>query len=241
MVARLMTLGIWAAVLASAVAWALPLFTRGTPVPAGASLAAPAPPAGGSLVRLLGQPPVMQEAEAPVVVPASRFQLVGVVAPRRAGGNGLALIAVDGKPAKPFTVGREIEPGLKLLTVAHRQVELGAAAGAPSVTLSLAPLPEAQRGRPEDLPGAAGAPGMMGMPGTMVQPAMPGAMRVPPMPGAQPQVVPPRFIPGAQPPANPALPGMARQGTDDGATLPYQADGSNEVAAPGGGPAGTLR
>jgi general secretion pathway protein C len=223
--ARLTTLLIWAAVLGCAVAWGLPLFTRATPVPAGASLAAPAPPAGGSLVRLLGQAPVAPVVEAPEVAAASRFQLVGVVAARQVGGQGLALIAVDGKPAKPVRVGREVEPGLKLLTVAHRQVELGAGPGVPSVTLTLAPLPEAQRGRPDALPGmappmpaVAGAmPGVMqgGMPGVM-----PGVMRVPPM------VQPPRPVPGAP------LPAVVQQ---QPGMLPYQGDNPPDVQPQGGG------
>lgn len=223
-----MTLLIWAAVLGCAVAWGLPLFTRATPVPAGASLAAPAPPAGGSLVRLLGQPPAAPVVEAPLVAAASRFQLVGVVAARQAGGSGLALIAVDGKPAKPVRVGREVEPGLKLLTVAHRQVELGAGPGATSVTLNLAPLPEAQRGRPDALPAAMPgmAPPVPPVPGAApvfvpgVAPgAVPGAMRVPPLMQQQ------RAMPGALPQAAvPQQPGV----------LPYQGDNAPDAQGQGG-------
>lgn len=223
-----MTLLIWAAVLGCAVAWGLPLFTRATPVPAGASLAAPAPPAGLSLERLLGQPPVAPLAEAPVVAAASRFQLVGVVAGRQAGGKGLALIAVDGKPAKPVRVGREVEPGLRLLTVAHRQVELGAGPGAPSVTLTLAPLPEAQRGRPDAMPGAmpGAVPGMV-----PPMPGVPGAMRVPPMTPPLPAVQMPQGMPGVGSPQ-----GLMRQGMGNAAAgnLPYQPDGENETSAQGG-------
>lgn len=213
--ARLLTLLIWAAVLGCAVAWGLPLFTGATPVPAGASLAAPAPPAGGSLERLLGQPPAAPVVEAPVVAAASRFQLVGVVASRHAGSGrgGVALIAVDGKAAKPVRVGREVEPGLRLLTVAHRQVELGAGPGTPSVTLTLAPLPEAQRGRPDALPAA-----MPGMAPPM--PGVPGAMRVPPM---VPSMVPP--------PAVQMRPGMVEPVAGN---LPYQPDGAADTASPGG-------
>ena len=228
--ARLTTLLIWAAVLGCAVAWGLPLFTRATPVPGGASLAAPAPPAGGSLVRLLGQPPAAPVVEAPVVALSSRFQLVGLVAPRQAGDgrSGLALIAVDGKPARPVRVGREVEPGLKLLSVTQRQVELGAAAGAPSVTLSLPPLPEPQRGRPDALPGAVPPPGLpaqapMFVPG-MAPGAVPGVARLPVQPGPVPRVLPgvaaPAVIqPGAAPPQ-----GM----------LPYQGDTTPDAPAQGG-------
>jgi len=221
MSARLMTLLIWAAVLAGAVAWGLPLFTRSTPVPPGASLAAPAPPAGASLVRLLGQPPARPLDEAPVVLADSRFRLLGVVAPRTGHSTGLALISVDGKPARAFGVGRELEPGLRLLTVRHRQVELGTAGAAPQVTLSLPPLAEAQRGRPGELPGA-GLPGLpaalAGMPPGMVFSGVPGAMRVPPMPGAQAvQPFPPVQVPQGVPQAG-------SDGTPG--SLPYQPDGN---------------
>ena len=217
-----MTLLVWAAVLAGAVAWGLPLFTQSTPVPAGASLAAPSVPAGASLARLLGQPPLEPVVDAPMVVADSRFRLLGVVAPRAGRSSGLALISVDGKPARAVGVGRELEPGLRVLTVAHRQVELGAGSGAPSVTLSLPPLAEAQRGRPGDLPGQpAGLPGMPGMPLGAAFNGVPGAMRVPamPMPGMQP--LPPVPVPqgvmqnGGMPNGNPG-------------SLPYQPDGAPE-------------
>lgn len=209
MTARLMTLLIWAAVLAGAVAWGLPLFTRSTPVPAGASLAAPAPPAGAGLARLMGQPPAAPVEAAPVVVADSRFRLLGVVAPRQGQSRGLALISVDGKPARAFQVGRELETGLRLLTVGHRQVELGAGAGAPQITLTLPPLAEAQRGRPGEVPGPTG---MAGMPPGTVFNGVPGAMRVPPMP-----------VPQAMQPMQPV---PVPQGVPVPGTLPYQPDGN---------------
>ena len=182
-------------------AWGLPLFTSSTPVPPGASLATAAPPAGAGLVRLLGQPPAEPPETAPVVVADSRFRLLGVVAPRSAGGNGLAVISVDGKPARAVGVGRELEAGLRVLSVGHRQVELGSGSGAPQITLSLPLLAEAQRGRPGDMP-----PGM-------VLNGVPGAMRVPPMQVPQPVPVPQGVpVPGAlpyQPDGNP--------GSDDAA------------------------
>lgn len=214
-----MTLLVWAAVLAGAVAWGLPLFTQSTPVPAGASLAVPSVPAGASLVRLLGQPPLEPVADAPVVIADNRFRLLGVVAPRPGRSSGLALISVDGKPARAVGVGRELEPGLRVLTVAHRQVELGAGGGSPSVTLSLPPLAEAQRGRPGDMPGQPGGPA--GMPPGAVFNGMPGAMRVPamPMPGMQP-FAPVQVPQGVQQPS----------GMVDGnpGNLPYQPDGAPE-------------
>lgn len=213
-----MTLLVWAAVLAGAVAWGLPLFTQSTPVPAGASLAAPSAPAGANLARLLGQAPLEPVVEAPMVVADSRFRLLGVVAPRPGRASGLALISVDGKPARAVGVGRELEPGLRVLTVAHRQVELGAGGGAPSVTLSLPPLAEAQRGRPGDVAGVPG--GQPGMPPGAVFNGVPGAMRVPPMPGMQ-QPLPPVQVPQGV---------LQNGGMVDGnpGSLPYQPDGVPE-------------
>lgn len=156
-----MTLLIWAAVAASGVYWGLHLFTRPTPVPAGATVASAPAPAAGSLSRLLGEPATLPlQGDSPAPVADSRFKLIGVVAPRGATASGLALISVDGKPPRAVAVGRELEPGLRLLTVSHRQAELGAAPGAPALTLALPPLAEAQRGRPGDA--AAPLPGMPG-------------------------------------------------------------------------------
>jgi len=224
MTTRLMTLLIWAAVLAGAVAWGLPLFTRSTPVPPGTSLAAPAAPAGAGLVRLLGQAPAASVVEAPVVVADSRFRLLGVVAPRAGAASGLALISVDGKPARAVGVGRELEPGLRLLRVGHREVELGATAGTPAVTLTLPALAEAQRGRPGEtmaaMPGQVpGLPGVPGVPGTVFN-GVPGAMRVPPLPMGQPQPLPPVQVPQG-------VPQDINQGS-----LPYQPEA-------GGGPNAT--
>jgi general secretion pathway protein C len=210
MTARLMTLLIWAAVAASGVYWGLRLFSHATPVPGGAAVATAAAPAAGSLVRLLGEPPAEPVAgdNAPPLAD-SRFKLVGVVAPRGAAASGLALISVDGKPPRAVAVGRELEPGLRLLTVSHRQAELGAARGAPAMTLALPPLAEAQRGRP----GETAAP----------PPAMPGAL-----PGGLPMfnrspgatgVVPPGLRPPGGQPAMPGLP-IQPQG------MPQESDGS---------------
>jgi general secretion pathway protein C len=143
----------------------------------------------------------------------SRFRLVGVVAPRGTAASGLALISVDGKPPRAVAVGRELEPGLRLLAVSHRQAELGAAKGATALTLALPPVAEAQRGRPgEGAPPAAGVPGVPGA----LPPGLPmvnrGLLGVPPpgmkLPGGQPQQVP---LPGM-----PVQPHAVPQESSDG-------------------------
>lgn len=221
MTARLMSLLIWAAVAASGVYWGLRLFTQPTPLPAGATVATAPAPAAGGLTRLLGEPPAEPADDAaPPPVADSRFQLLGVVAPRGAAASGLALISVDGKPPRAIAVGRELEPGLRLLAVSHRQAELGATRGAPVMTLALPPLAEAQRGRPGDI-----APPPMGMPG-----AAPGAL---PMFNRPLGGLPPGAMGLQQPgvPRQPQLPGVPIQppgelqdspgnGQSDGSVLP---------------------
>ncbi len=199
MTARLLTLLIWAAVLATTVVWGLPMFIRATPVPAGAQVVGAGAPSGAGLARLLGTPPVkVAESAAPVVVD-SRFKLLGVVAPRQGQASGLALISVDGKPARSVGVGREIEPGVKLLAVSHRQAELGPGGGLPGFTLALPPLADANRGRPGEVPQAVPMPGQPGVslrlppnlagaaPGQMVMPTMvaPGQLAPQPLPAGE--------------------------------------------------------
>ena len=139
---------IWALVAASAAVWGLRLGAQPRPVPPSAAVAVFAPPAGGDLSRLLGQAPPPAPVAAVVAPAESRFKLLGVVAPRGGQvGTGLALVAVDGKPARAVGVGHELEPGLRVLRVGHRDVELGAQRGAPAMTLSLPAMAEASRGR----------------------------------------------------------------------------------------------
>ena len=89
------------------------------------------------LARLLG-------ASAPVAAgpgpgPADRFVLSGVIA--SVGGKGVALISVDGKPARPFVLGSELASGYVLVSVAPREARLAEGLFAPvRVVLSL-PVP----------------------------------------------------------------------------------------------------
>jgi general secretion pathway protein C len=65
---------------------------------------------------------------------ASRFQLVGVL--NADANSGVALISVDGKPAKPFRVGKPIAEGLVVQSTQAKRVQIGATLDGPS-TLSL--------------------------------------------------------------------------------------------------------
>jgi general secretion pathway protein C len=68
---------------------------------------------------------------------SSRFSLIGVLAKPKS--SGAALIAVDGKPAKPYSIGETVASEWVLRSVNLRSVVL--AAGATDMTLELPPLP----------------------------------------------------------------------------------------------------
>ena len=118
---------VWGAVAFSAVTWGLRWSATGA-APSNATTAAQALPEVdvSAAARSLGAAPV-QAAAAPTL--ASRFQLQGVMA----GGPdvGAALIAVDGKPAKPYRVGAVVADGMVLQSAQGRRVTLGAAIDGP--------------------------------------------------------------------------------------------------------------
>jgi general secretion pathway protein C len=66
---------------------------------------------------------------------------VGVVSDRSQ--QGAALIVVDGKPARPYRVGSQVDEGLVLQSVQARRAVLASSANGPAV-LTLE-LPAAQR------------------------------------------------------------------------------------------------
>ena len=134
---RLATLALWALAGASVVYWGLRL---SAPAAGPAFAPPPAEPIAAdpqALARLLGATPVVAT---PSAAPAasSRFVLLGVLTGTTSGG-GAALIAIDGKPARPYRVGATVEPGLVLQSLGRREARLGAALdGAPTLTLEVA-------------------------------------------------------------------------------------------------------
>lgn len=136
---RLATLGLWALAGASVVAWGLRL-TAGSSGPA-APVAAPAAvaPDVQALARLLGAGPAPAQAVAASPSLASRFVLQGVLAGTASGG-GAALIAVDGKPPKPFRVGAAVDDGLVLQSLSRREARLGPAPTGDSTLTLVVPL-----------------------------------------------------------------------------------------------------
>jgi general secretion pathway protein C len=95
-----------------------------------------------AIARLLGSTP--SAASGPAAMPqaslASRFQLIGVVAGEHSGA-GAAVIAVDGKPARPYKVGAALDEGLLLQSVRGRTATIAAQPTGPAlVMLQLPPL-----------------------------------------------------------------------------------------------------
>ena len=134
---RLATLALWALAGASAVYWGLRLSAPSSASTAPAVAPAPVAMDALALARLLGAAPAAPGVAAPVAPTASRFTLIGVLSGRSSGG-GAALIAVDGKPAKPFRVGAAVDDGLVLQALGPRQAQLGASMGGPAtVTLDM--------------------------------------------------------------------------------------------------------
>ena len=124
---------VWAAVAYSLVGW----FLRDNPVGSGASTRVEnVQPVSETLdsqavARALGAQVQVAQA-APTL--ASRFQLVGVL--NGDASTGVALISVDGKPAKPFRIGKSVAEGLVVQSTQAKRVQLGTKVDGPS-TLSL--------------------------------------------------------------------------------------------------------
>lgn len=136
------TLGLWALAAASVVFWGLRLSAPndGLAPPAVAST----PPAAidsVAVAQLLGVVSA-QSAAAATPAAASRFALLGVVADRSQ--QGAALIAVDGKPARPFRIGSPVVDSYVLQAVGVRSATLGTRNGADAaLTLQLPVRPMA--------------------------------------------------------------------------------------------------
>jgi general secretion pathway protein C len=217
MLARVSAFVIWSLVAATAVFWALRFGVSAPQVPARAVAIDRAAPLRGDLARLLGAAPAL--AVAPEARPdaASRFRLIGVMAPKSkaaeaAAGYGLALIAVDGKPAKAFVVGSSLESDLVLQSVGLRTASLGRAKGGSTVLLEMPALPSPSTGvlpSPGSPPATGVQAPMRALSGTVpVVSTPPAPQPAPSMTPAQPVPQPQGMPPGtaATLPVNPALP-----------------------------------
>ena len=185
MLARLFSFVVWALVAAAVVFWGLRLFTRAPVGPPNAVVAGEAAAARGDLTRLLGVP-TAPTAQAQMAVPEAslRFRLLGIMAPKggaaSATGHGVALIAVDGKLPRAYTVGSRLDGEWVLQSVSLRSADIGPSAAAPALRLELPVLPVAATGT---LPSVA-APGVAPARFSPVGPQLnrPGTLGKPPQP-----------------------------------------------------------
>lgn len=150
MSARITAFAVWALLAASIVFWLLKLTVSPLSAPADTVAVVDGAPSRADLSRLLGSTPVGVAIEAAVAI-ESRFHLLGVVAPKKgwSTAEGVALISIDGAPAKPYRVGASVEADLQLLSLTSRSAALGAAGKTESsnVVLQLTP-PNAAVNRP---------------------------------------------------------------------------------------------
>ncbi|HEY1090709.1 MAG TPA: hypothetical protein VGE47_06430, partial [Burkholderiaceae bacterium] len=130
MLARIASLLVWALLAGSLGFWSLHGFTKPLPTPAQAVPVSSQTPLRSDLARLLGESP--KKAAEPE--PDTRYELLGVVAPRSQGarddGEGLALISVDGKP-RTLRLGAELPGGMQLVALDARSATLQGEGGAP--------------------------------------------------------------------------------------------------------------
>jgi general secretion pathway protein C len=146
---RLLTLGVWMLVAASALFWGLKVAVPRAALPSQAQLPARHLALGGELRHLLGTSEVVAgDDEEDTDTGDDRFHLLGVVAPRGAGTSpqGVALIAVGDQPARPWRTGAVVDGDTVLLSVDRRSVQLGPRGGPATTELTL----------PEPTPNVAG-------------------------------------------------------------------------------------
>ena len=148
---RFATFVVWLLAAGSVVYWALK-FVGGPAAPLSAAVAAPTSNAGAvdvqALARGLGGGKIAPASPAAVgmasdALASSRFVLTGVVA-QKSNRQGVALIAVDGKPPRPYRVGTPLADGVVLHSVSAGKAMLSASMDTPpSLTLELPQLTSA--------------------------------------------------------------------------------------------------
>ena len=196
MLARLISFVAWALVAATVVFWGLRLFTRAPVAPPGVVVASEAASTRGDLTRLLGVAAAPAVAQAVVPEASARFRLLGIMAPKAgvqaAAGHGVALIAVDGKLPRAYTIGAHLDADWVLQAVSLRTADISPANGAAGMRLELPALPTATTGT---LPSVTTPPAVQPAPAAVVQPVLQPVVQ----PVAQPvfQPVPPSALPGS--------------------------------------------
>ncbi|HNU09951.1 MAG TPA: type II secretion system protein N [Rubrivivax sp.] len=192
MLPRVLAFVVWALVAAGAAAWSLKLFSKPLQAPAETVIATSGAAQGGDWARLFGA--VDSPAAAPAPTPLApapggeRFRLLGVAAPRSqaAGAEGVALISVDGKPARALRVGAVVDGDQVLQRVEARAASIGPRGGPSVLRLELPPLPPPATGVPGSAQAPAPRPPLPGMSAALpaTAPAVHGAVMAMPADGS---------------------------------------------------------
>lgn len=146
---RLVTFVLWLLAAGSVTFWALK-WVSGNSAPAYASaisaavgMTAGAGGDGFAVAKALGGGFVAVNSAAatqpvvPSTLVASRFVLTGVVDGSSSGRTDMALIAIDGKPARPYRLGAALEAGVVLQSVQERKAVIGPQDGTSGLALEL--------------------------------------------------------------------------------------------------------
>ena len=183
----------WALVAAGLVFWGYRLWVSPLAAPAHVQAVAEGDGMRGDLTRLLGVAAVPVNVAVVPVAESSRFRLLGVLAPMPASDAakpstaGVALIAVDGKPAKAYAVGARVDNELVLKSISRRSASIGPAQGGASVVLELPPPVAPATGTLARAPADGDAPRAIA---TMPQTGPPTMLPQLQRPAAQPQPQP---------------------------------------------------
>jgi general secretion pathway protein C len=124
-IARIASVLLFAALCAIVAVWALQLLAPRAPIaPAGAVATVQGPPDLSAAGQLFGGVPRAVDAQAQAA--PSNIQVSGVLA---SGERGVALLAIDGRPSKPFAVGEPVSDGMTVRAITGDAVELDRGAG----------------------------------------------------------------------------------------------------------------
>lgn len=203
---RLFTLLVWLLVGLCAAYWAFKFVTT-KPVEATAALATPTVVVDSkAIAKLLGATDTVSKQPTNTAA-STKFTLFGLAA--TAGGKGYALIALDGKPARPYRVGSLVADDLMLKSISKTGVVLAASLTSPEgVTLE---LPERKPANTTAIAAVnqIGAPPAGAMPAPPRFPAM--NTNIEPIPSVAPVLplaISPNQPPAAQQPSR-VIPGAA--------------------------------
>jgi len=150
MVSRIFAFLVWAVCAAGLAYWGLRWLAKPLPVPPHSSTVSMTAAPKADMARLLTAPETSPDAAGPSAEQsalAARIQLIGLMA---AAGNGsgpsVALLSIDGKPAKAFKVGQSIDGEQVVQAITRQGVDIGLPGQPATATLPAQTLPAAATG-----------------------------------------------------------------------------------------------